>query len=224
MRIITRSYRRNNQDRTIHPTRVKLVETVEALLDVHSPEQITADMVLAASGVSKGSLYHHFEDFADLMATVLVQQFSRNVDRDVATAQMLLNQATTIEEFYAGVDLITDVAQSPMAQPQRLRRARLIVLASQDPRLAAKLAAEQDRLSAGLAELFVLAQQRGWFRSDFSPNVAAVVVQAYTLGKLLDDFAGTPVPSQHWNQTVKQFIRSAFGNPELNPPPVPQPE
>lgn len=210
MRVTSLTRRRTTRDRTLHPTRLKLLDTVERLLAEYSPEQITADMVLTESGVSKGSLYHHFEDFPDLMTTAMVHQFSRNIDRDLAVTKPLLENATSAEELFAEMDRLTDATQGPDLVEQRLRRARLIVLASQDSRVAAKLAAEQDRLTAALAELFEIAQKRGWFRADFAADVAAVLIQAYTLGKLLDDFSGTPVDPARWSHSIKQFIRSAF--------------
>ena len=50
----------------VHPTKQTLIDTVLALMEKKSIEQISSDEVLEISNISKGSLYHHFEDFPEL--------------------------------------------------------------------------------------------------------------------------------------------------------------
>ncbi len=54
---------------TFHPTKRLLVETVAGMLEAKKPSEILADGVLESSGVSKGSMYHHFEDLQELVET-----------------------------------------------------------------------------------------------------------------------------------------------------------
>ena len=57
---------------SMHPTKAVLVRTVVELLDTQMPSEIHADNVLEISGISKGSLYHHFEDLGELVETAQV--------------------------------------------------------------------------------------------------------------------------------------------------------
>ena len=62
---------------SMHPTKAVLVRTVVQLLDTQLPTEIHADDVLEISGISKGSLYHHFEDLGELVETAQVLRYSK---------------------------------------------------------------------------------------------------------------------------------------------------
>ena len=51
----------------MHPTKQILLETTVALLDELPSDEVTSDTVLRRSGISKGSLYHHFPDYGHLI-------------------------------------------------------------------------------------------------------------------------------------------------------------
>ena len=46
--------------KTTHPTKTALIECAADLLDKYRFDEITVEMVLDRSSISKGSLYHHF--------------------------------------------------------------------------------------------------------------------------------------------------------------------
>jgi len=84
-----------------HP-KSEALHTAVALLDERAPDEITVERVLSESGVSKGSLYHHYRDFNDLLDRAQVQRFTRLVDASIAMIAQVVDHATTPEECYAG--------------------------------------------------------------------------------------------------------------------------
>ena len=58
-----------------------MIETVVNLLQTQSVDEINSDQVLEISGISKGSMYHHFEDFSDLIEHAQVARFASFVDQ-----------------------------------------------------------------------------------------------------------------------------------------------
>lgn len=74
----------------IHPTKALLISTTVTLLDTKLPNEIAVDEILEASGISKGSLYHHFEDLGELLEIAQVERYAAWVDRSVdALVQMI---------------------------------------------------------------------------------------------------------------------------------------
>ena len=71
----------------MHPTKAILVETVVEMLETNKPDDIQADKVLEISGISKGSLYHHFEDLGELVESAQVARYSKwiSISIDVMT-------------------------------------------------------------------------------------------------------------------------------------------
>jgi len=92
---------------TSHPTRERLIETMAGLLDQKAPENINVDEVLSVSGISKGSLYHHFEDFSDLLEVAYLRRFAAYVDQSCDSIADVLTTSTSRDEFLKGLREIT---------------------------------------------------------------------------------------------------------------------
>ena len=199
------------QVRRPHPTHEKLVAATVDLMRDHLPEAISADMILEKSGVAKGSLYHHFNDLSDLVEVALTRSFSRVVDSNIAVMRDLLSKARTKEDFFQATVQFNILTQKPERRDARFERVRLLGLAYKNPRFSARLAAEQQRLTEAYADLFRFAQSKGWMDSDFDPRAAAVLIQAYTLGKAVDDVVADPVAEEAWNSIIIKIVTHAFG-------------
>ena len=194
-----------------HPTYEKLVHATLELLQDHLAEDVSTEMVLQHSGVSRGSLYYHFEDLSDLLETAMVAFFSEIVDENIALIAGLIDQASSAAEFFRATEQFNQVTQAPERRDVRFERIRLLGFACRNPRMAKKLAAEQSRLTDSYAQLFRIAQEKGWMHDDFDPRAAAVLIQAYTLGRSVDDLGAEPVDPQAWNSLIMKIVTRVFG-------------
>lgn len=195
---------------TPHPTRERLIETMASLLDQKAPEQINVDEVLSISGISKGSLYHHFEDFSDLLEVAYLRRFATYIDVSNDAIAEVITSSRTREEMLAGMKKVTSRAQSPDLAAVRLERIRAIGLAGGSERFRKRLAVEQQRLTDAMADLVRESQAKGWFRSEFDPHVVAVFVQAYTLGRVLDEVSEHPVSNDQWVAFIDHIVETAL--------------
>jgi len=125
---------------TVHPTKAKLIDTTAALLRTHKTGEITVDMVLAAAGISKGSLYHHFEDLDELIETAMLERYARWVDVSVEAMTHILTTAKAPKDIYLGLVEITKRTQDPKLSGERFYRAEVLAMASSRPRFAKQLA------------------------------------------------------------------------------------
>jgi AcrR family transcriptional regulator len=198
--------RRRKAEREAHPTRELLLATTVELLDAFAPEEITSEQVLAESGVSRGSLYHHFEDFGALVAAAQVARFADFVDESIATLTGALTTATDLDAFLEGVQRVTEATQAPERAVQRMERIGAIAAAGSDERMRRMLGAEQARLTDALTDLIREAQERGLYRRDFDARACAVLIQAYTLGRIVDDIVEESVDPAAWNELIMQVI------------------
>ncbi|MGA0884246.1 MAG: TetR/AcrR family transcriptional regulator, partial [Candidatus Nanopelagicales bacterium] len=174
---------------TMHPTKAILVETVVEMFETIKPADIQADKVLEISGISKGSLYHHFEDLGELVETAQVARYSKWITVSVDTMTNILPKAKNISELRVSLAEVTKATQRHDLSKYRLERARTLANAEGNPRFQKALAEETDRLTSLLEDLCREVIEKGWFRKDLNPRALAVFIQSYTLGKLVDDFS-----------------------------------
>jgi AcrR family transcriptional regulator len=190
----------------MHPTREKLIMTMVRLLDGPDPEHVTVEEVLNESGISRGSLYHHFADFEELHETGLAYRITQWVNDSVASMSKILESAQSRQDVIKGVLAITAKSQDSRRRLNRLERARAFGLAGFSPRFQAVLGVEQARMTNALHDLIDEAKRRGWIRTDVDSMATAVFIQAYTLGRVVDDISTEKVDPQKWNDLIDKII------------------
>jgi AcrR family transcriptional regulator len=196
--------------KSIHPTKEKLIATMVSLMDEHALSNIQVDDVLRESNISKGSLYHHFENFEELVEAALISRFAASVDLSIELVGSAVNDARSAEEFVSKIIEVTTVTQGRDRSKFRLERARVIGLSVNSPNLLEALEKEQDRLTAAMADIVREAQEKGWVNKTFDAKTISVFMQAYTIGRVIDDVASETehIDSQDWNDVVNEAVKS----------------
>jgi AcrR family transcriptional regulator len=191
---------------SVHPTKTLLIETAVKLLDTHLPHEIAVDEILEKSGISKGSLYHHFEDLAELLEEAQVVRYADWVDRSIELIVSIISKAKTKEDLFAGVKRMTKLTQSADFKNFRYERARTIGNSQGHARFQKLLAIEQERLTTGLTDVIREVIEKGFFDKKLNPQVLAIFIQSYTLGKIVDDVVANPINPEEWDDFIDQMV------------------
>ena len=193
-----------------HPTRARLLEATLELLEQQSPDELQVDTILKSSGVSKGSLYHHFEDGRALIDEALLRKFSSGVDEHAGIIAQILGSADTQLEAALAFRLLTIDSQRSDLRDRRSSRMAKILRAERDPAFAEKLSLEQKRLNDAFSAQIVRMQEKGWFRDDFDPTAGALLIQSYTLGRRLGQITADIVTEDAWNTIIFRIIEQGL--------------
>lgn len=194
----------------LHPTKVQLLETAVALIDQFGPQGFTVDALLEKSAISKGSLYHHFVDFSDVIEQAQVVRFSRFVDEDIQALLSTLANAASATDLRERFEALVLATSSPERADARSDRATIVGLARHSQKFAKALSAEQQRLTDALADIAREAQEKGFIRADVDVRVLATFLQAYSLGFVLNDVTTHPITSQDWAAFVGATLSASL--------------
>lgn len=197
---------------SLHPTKRALVVTVLEELKSKKASDLTSESILEKSGISKGSLYHHFEDFDDLIETAEVIRYAAYVDQSIHILTKVFQSAKNRDEMVTELKQVTKFTQSPDLMPQRMDRATSISLANANPRMMKKLNVEQDRLNEALIDIFREARDRGWINKEIDLHAGAVFIQAYTLGIIINDVSGKKLDNKAWTDLIDMFLEKIIAN------------
>lgn len=195
--------------KSIHPTKQRLIDVTVDLLDEKQPQEIQVDEILDTSGISKGSLYHHFTDLQELLEVALTIRYSRFVDLSIQfmTSELLVK---TQEELYQGLVRLTELTQDPKRSKYRFERARAIALAEGNPRFAKMLGEEQARLTAALADIVLDLQNKNLVSKKYNADVVATYIQSYTLGIVINDITAHPIAIEPWREMINDIAKFVF--------------
>lgn len=189
-----------------HPTRDKLIESFLRLGETQDFSTITVETVLGEAGVSKGSLYHHFNDFDDLLAQAKAHLFSIGINRSIEMMTTILDKSETVEDFKSLIRALILDTLTPQGVHHRLMRARILGASMRFPKLQEYVQAEQRRLTEEIAGLFIGAKGKGLVKKGLDPHLAAVFIQAYTFGKVFDDVSDAPIAPDDWADWIMSIL------------------
>jgi AcrR family transcriptional regulator len=198
---------RGRPRRTPHPTATLLLETAVELLDSVSIDELTIPLVLEQSGVSYGSLYHHYSDISNLVEQAVVHRFSRNLQASLEAIRTL-SDATDAADFRARTEALIQESIKPERRDNRLERIGILGAIPGRPRLVDLIANAQQTVTDQQAELIAEFQQRGWLRTDVDPEALSGFVQAMLIGRVVDDVTQRPVDPLLWNDVAMRAFRA----------------
>lgn len=186
---------------TPHATATLLLDTAVEFLATVSVDQVTTTMIVERSGVSYGSLYHHYEDISDLVEQAVVYVYTRRLKESVQAMRGLLDASDAADFRQRSEDLITR-SISPEMRKNRLERVEAIGAMQGRPRLVARIAKAQQEITDEAGAVVKEYQERGWARADLDPVAVAAYLQVMTVGRVVDDIAERPIDRQVWNDVA----------------------
>lgn len=194
----------------MHPTKRLLIQTTVGLLSEFTSRQITAEQVLELSHVSKGSMYHHFADFGDLLEAAQVERFSLFVANLVAVLRAVLNEGGDVEAARAKFHDAAEYRESDAARNMRIERLGTILEANHNPRLAKKFAAAQSDLTRMWMELYHDCISKGWAEPKLDPLAVAVLMQSTIAGRIVDDISEIKMEKENWVRVIQYLLDVTF--------------
>ncbi len=193
-----------------HATRQRLIDTTVDLMDRLPVEDIKVDLVLQETGITRGSLYHFFDDFSELLEAAYLTRFARRVEESAVAIRMIVDESADQHEFLTRLEQVTRITQARDREGLRFERARILAKAEHNDRFRTSLGEVQAGLTDALTGCFTRAQERGFLNKDFSPRAGAVLIQAYTLGKIVDDVTPSPMSEDEWDSLITLIARRAL--------------
>jgi AcrR family transcriptional regulator len=194
-------------NKATHPTKTKLIETAMSFIKKMPHDEISVDMILKESNISKGSMYHHFVDLSDLLDTAMIEQYAKLVDATISMMTEVLTSAKSNQEIYDGLVRVTELTQSPTINFARMQRVQAIAKSHGNEKMTQIIQREQQRLTAALSDLIIDCQEKGFVNSEIDPKALSVFIQAYTIGKVIDDISGDPTDQQGWNSLINLITK-----------------
>ena len=192
-------------------TREKLVDTVLEMLKDRSPEDLRVEEVLEVSGISTGSLYHHFEDFGHLVETALIRRYVEILETAADLVDEVLDQMIAGDELrFAAVGAIRKFAEFNTPEV-RFERARILGMCEHHERMREALGEAQQKATDRIVATFE-SERQGSSRvnPDLDPRAIAVFIQSYSLGRIVDDIVPEPMEQEAWMRLIETVVASVI--------------
>ncbi len=194
----------------MHPTKRLLIEHTISMMETKLSHQINAEAVLQRSLVSKGSLYHHFEDFSHLMEVAQIEIFRRNTNVDLKNIISGMNiDSNPLDIFRQLMDSITSKRLS-LSNFEQQERLIIIADAQLSPRLKAHLLQVEDEIILTWMEFFRKCLDLGWADPHLNDRSIGTMVEVLIHGRVIGDISLESVDTYRWIMLIQRFIEETY--------------
>ena len=194
----------------MHPTKSHLIEAVSTYLDGHQGQDPCSDQVLLLSGISKGSMYHHFQDFSELIEMTRIFRFSKYIDHAVDGFKDALSLGGTKDDVRSRFLETVKNRQTIDDKRQRTETAHLLSLSIHHRQLGSVLAKEQERLTQRYADLYAQCVDMGYADKNLDPRSISVLLQSITWGRIVDDISLVQMKNEEWSSIIMNLLDHTF--------------
>lgn len=194
------------KEEKLHPTARTLIDTTLVLLETNAVYEVTLEQVLEKSSVSVGSLYHHFKDFSELMDFALVEKYTQFTKVNVEGMAHVLEISKSAKDYHDKILKLLEFTHSASNSDLRKMRAYILSQATIRPDLGVLIRGVQSDLTHKLGEIIAEAQKRGWIQPVIKPVVLATFIQAYGIGRIVDDLADPHMDNDEWIAFLQHVI------------------
>lgn len=177
-------------------TRSRLLEATYRLILEKGIASVRVDEVLAEVGVTKGSLYWHFENRQDLIRQALTEQLQQLVGPTIETMADAVDSATDDKDAYlAALGSVFVNPFDPDEVERRWQRIELLAASRHDPEFATIMAEVQAVLLRSHLAIIEQSAEKGLLRGGLDPRALAVALMAVALGSNVISMLGDEAPS-----------------------------
>jgi AcrR family transcriptional regulator len=166
----------------------QVLDETTRLLDTVGETGLRIEELIAATGVSKSSLYQHFTDRDGLIAAARARQFEEIVNESIEGIKQLMASVTTRESVRNSLHAATVFTQNIARNADRIQRVAIIAGTIGRPTFAKQLTGAQTRLTDALTSLVSTARENGVITPTHPDRTIAMFIQAYTFGRVLSSF------------------------------------
>lgn len=180
-------------------------------LEKFGPVQFNLDRVLRQSGVSRGSVYHHFGSRDGLITAIEMDSSLSKTMEELSLIRQLVEKASTPEEMFETFLIGFTTGDSVAARQRRLRRVASIAASEKNRALTSALRDAQIAGTAEFTEILNLAQHKGLITLTSPPEGTAYLIQSMLLGRILVDLSASSHAQDAWLESSVIAIRALLG-------------
>lgn len=181
-------------------TRRALIDAAIADMEATGEASIRITKILSETGISNGSLYHHFGSREGLVQAAIAERFLGAVTAGLATFAARIMEVRTAEQLLELFRSELVRYGTPEVRDQRLRRLTALAAALPRAELRQRIIADQARYFDAAGDALSRLQDRGLIRADIDIRAFSAWFLGLTLSRVLSELDPGLDPDREWSE------------------------
>lgn len=192
-------------------SRQELIDVALRIIAKDGIDALRIEDVCEQVGVTKGSLYWHFQDRQGLIREAMLEQLRRLSQEQLQLLDEAVDTAVSRDDYLLKVAGSLVDPFDPRVAEVRWQRWELLAASRRDPELKEIMAEIQRNHQKYLTDIATKAKVSGILRHDTDPAAVAAAITAIALGSNHLSYLGNDGPTKEaWNGLMFTMINMLF--------------
>jgi len=194
-------------------TVAKLIAATDDALRAGGETAVRIQEISAVTGVSIGSIYHHFGDRDGLIRATYAHNYAVVVEADVPLVRGFMASISSTTQLADRYDEMLEFVKAHAKNQSGLERAAIIGTTANRPLMKRELSTVQHALNEQVTEVMQIAAERGLLKKHLNPRAAGMVILGLLLGRAVAELDSEPVSEDDWSMAALSAAGGMFNGP-----------
>lgn len=164
-------------------------------------------------GIKEPSIYHHFTNRTELVNAAYVEWYWQCLKTDIPVEAMMV-LVETRKDYVRAVRKSMEWSYRPERHHARAIRLSVLGAAQRNPELARSFNDINKKFLATISDAALVAQQKGWVRTDLDPMAIAYWLHGQIIGRTVAEMDPGHVDLAQWDKVSFEAVLGMILAPE----------
>jgi len=197
----------------VESTRARILNAAIEMMEAGGESSVRLSAIAEAMGIKEPSIYHHFTNRTELINAAYVEWYWQCLKTEIPVEAMMV-LVETKEDYVRAVRKSMEWSFQPERHHARAIRLSVLGAAQRNPDLGVAINDINKKFLATIADAALVAQQKGWFRTDLDPKAIAYWLHGQIIGRAVAEMDPGHVDLAQWDKVSFEAVLGMVLTPE----------
>lgn len=194
-------------------TRSRILNATIEMMATGGESSVRLSAIADALGMKEPSIYHHFSNRTELVNAAYVEWYWQCLKTDIPVDAMMV-LVDSKEDYLRALRKSMEWSYQPQRHHARAIRLSVLGAAQRNPELAVAVNDINKKFLATIADSVLVAQQKGWLRTDIEPMATAYWLHGQIIGRAVAEMDPGHVDLAQWDKVSFEAVLGLILAPE----------
>jgi AcrR family transcriptional regulator len=194
-------------------TKSRILNAAIAMMDEGGEAAVRLGAIAENLGIKEPSIYHHFTNRTELINAAYVEWYWQCLKTDIPVEAMMV-LVETKDDYVRALRKTMEWSYQPERHHARAIRLSVLGAAQRNPDLAIAINDINKKFLATIADAALVAQQKGWVRTDLDPMAMAYWLHGQIIGRTVAEMDPEHVDLAQWDKVSFEAVLGLILSPE----------
>lgn len=194
-------------------TKSRILNAAIAMMDEGGEAAVRLGAIAEILGIKEPSIYHHFTNRTELINAAYVEWYWQCLKTDIPVEAMMV-LVETKDDYVRALRKTMEWSYQPERHHARAIRLSVLGAAQRNPDLAIAINDINKKFLATIADTALVAQQKGWVRTDLDPMAMAYWLHGQIIGRVVAEMDPGHVDLAQWDKVSFEAVLGLILSPE----------